>query len=314
MRSLAMAALGLIVLLGAALAVDPLPPDAPKDKEAAPPDKPAPPAKPWAENVEALRKSGLEVMIVVDSTGSMGGILLEFKTRLKPLLDTLAAVVPDVRLGAVLYRDKKQYDREDYDFTAKYMQLEPLDKEGVDRLLRFWRDAGAYGGGDIPEAVLDGVQTAAAKAGWTGVPTDMEWRDDAAFTPRRTEKKTPPDPKSSPRRVIVVIGDAPPHPEDNGVAKTVAACKAWKEAGGALSCIDTTGANKLMPEFGKMAEAGGGEAFALNDERKIIQQTLIAVFGSAYKAEVEKAYNKAVGTKEVPKVPDGPMEFDRVEP
>jgi hypothetical protein len=292
MRVLAIAALGLMVLLGAVLLADPpQPPDVLRDT--APPEKPASPAKPWAENVEALRKSGLEVMIVCDSTGSMAGMLFEFKTRLKTLIDTLAAVVPGARLGAVLYRDKKQYDPEDYDFTVKYMQLEPFDKEGVDRLLRFWRDAEAYGGGDVPEAVLDGVQTAAAKAGWTGVPTDREWRDDAAFTPRRTEKKAPPDPKSSPRRMIVVIGDAPPHPEDEGVEKTVALCKAWKEAGGTLSCIDTTGAGKLMPEFRKMAEAGDGEAFRLTDERQIIQQTLIAVFGSAYKADVEKAWDQA---------------------
>jgi hypothetical protein len=111
--------------------------------------------------------------------------------------------------------------------------------------------------------------------------------------------------------VIIVIGDAPPHPEDDGVEKTVAACKAWKDAGGALSCLDTTGAGKLMPEFRKMAESGGGEAFFLNDERRIIQQVLIAVFGSAYKADIEKLYGEATRAKEVPA---GPPDANRPAP
>lgn len=238
--------------------------------DAAAPDKPAATAKDWPARVRELQRSGLEVMLVIDSTGSMGGILLELKTRLRPLARALTAAVPNARLGFVFYRDRKQFDLDDYEYTATFVPLQKGDKEGLDKLSRFMREAEAYGGGDIPEAVLDGVETAVDKAGWS---------KDA-------------------RRAIVVIGDAPPHPENDGLAKTYAACKAWKDAGGMLSCIDTTGEGQLMPEFRKMAEAGGGEAFILNDERQILRQVLIAVFGSAYTTDVEKLYGPAAGPKD----------------
>ena len=224
--------------------------------------------KGWGGYIKGLQRTGLEVMFVFDSTGSMGGIILEVKTRIRSLMKVVTYLVPNARIGCVTYRDKKKYDLDDYEYTVKYIPLMKGNKEGLDKLQRFLRETEAYGGGDIPEAVLDGVQTAVEKAGWT-----------------HTSKK-----------IIIVFGDAPPRPEDNGLAKMFDLCKKWKDApgGGVISAIDTTGGSKLMDEFKQMAADGGGEATFLNDERAIVKQLVVLIFGTKWKGEIDKVYESVL--------------------
>jgi hypothetical protein len=168
----------------------------------------------------------------------------------------------------VTYRDKKKYDLDDYEYTVKYIPLMKGNKEGLDKLQRFLRETEAYGGGDIPEDVLAGVQTAIEKAGWT--PTS--------------------------KKIVIVFGDAPPRSEDNGLSKMFDLCKKWKDApgGGVISAIDTTGGSKLMDEFKQMAADGGGEATFLNDEQAIVKQLVVLIFGTKWKDEIDKVYSSVL--------------------
>ena len=227
--------------------------------------------------LRGLQKSGLEVMFVFDSTGSMGGIILEVKSRIRYLMKVVNHLVPNARIGFVTYRDRKKFDLDDYEYTVKYIPLMTGGKDGVDKLQRFLRETEAYGGGDIPEAVLDGVQTAIEKAGWT--------------------------PRS--RKIIIVFGDAPPRPEDNGLSKMFDLCRKWKDApgGGILSTIDTTGGSKLMDEFKQMAADGGGEATFLNDQRGIVKQLVVLIFGSRWKDEIDKVCESVTERSEDTVVP-----------
>ncbi len=214
----------------------------------------------WDAHLARLKAHGLDVVFVFDSTGSMGGIILESKTRIRQLMKVVTYLVPNARVGAVTYRDKKEYDLDDYEYTVKFIPLQNGNKEGLDKLQRFLRETEAYGGGDAPEAVLDGVQAAVEKGGWN----------------------------AGAAKVIILFGDAPPRPEN--LTTLYDLCKRWKAGGGIISCIDTHGGSRLMPEFQRIASAGGGEATFLNDERAIMKQLVVFIFGSKWEKEIDKVY------------------------
>ena len=194
--------------------------------------------------------NGLDIVFVFDSTGSMGGIILEVKSRIRQFMTAITYFVPNTRLGFVTYRDKQKYDLDDYHYTVKYLAL-TSPKDGMDKIQRFLNETEAFGGGDIPEAVFDGVKTAI---------NSMQWRDKA-------------------KKIIIVFGDAPPRPEDNGLSQLVDLIRGWHDrSGGIVSAIDTTGSSKLMEEFKAMSEAGGGRAAHLNNEEAIVRQLMITVF------------------------------------
>ena len=224
------------------------------------------PVKTFDERVRDLQASGLEVVIVFDSTATMAGVLGKMKTSISQLALSIAYLVPNARIGLVTYRDNKKYDARDYEYTVKFIRLQKTDEEGRKTLKDFLRRLEAVGGGDIPEAVMDGVQAAVDRAGWS----------------------------RGPRKVIIVVGDAPPHPEDNGIPKILALCKKWKTSGGVLSCVDTTGGGKVVDEFTKMAEAGGGEAKSLKSVDELIRRLAVLAFGSQYEKDVEKVVDAVV--------------------
>ena len=113
-----------------------------------------------------LDRDGLDVVIVFDSTGSMGGIIFELKTRILQITNVMKRITPNARLGLVAYRDSKKYDLDDYEYTVKYIQLKPMNRDGMKKLQTFLRSCEAYGGGDIPEAVHYGLKAAIDRGGW----------------------------------------------------------------------------------------------------------------------------------------------------
>lgn len=114
----------------------------------------------------------LDVVFVVDNTGSMGDSIEMVKGKIRDFMAQTSAKYSQVRYGLVQYRD--------------------AGDEFITRVTAFTNDSAAFasaisamsaqGGGDWPEAMLDAVHVAATKLQW-----------------------------QSPRRVMVLIGDAPGH-------------------------------------------------------------------------------------------------------
>ena len=233
--------------------------------EASPvPTKPGEVALDWDNNLAQLRTRGLDIVFVFDSTGSMGGILAETKKGITSLMAVVNRLVPNAKLGLVTYRDSKQYDPTDYEFTTK---SRPLTQD-IKTLVDFLGPIEAYGGGDAPEAIYEGLVDA--------IGPKMQWRPDA-------------------KRIIIVFGDAPPHPENNGLNKLYSLVAQWhKNTGGTLSCIDTGSDGEVMREFKDMAIAGGGSAMHLRDQKEIMHQLVIYIFGANWQKEVEKAYDETL--------------------
>ena len=151
--------------------------------------------------IGGLRELGLDVVFVIDATGSMGWLVDQVKDRVRLLADWIRQLVPVTRFGVVAYRDLDSPE-----FVTRVLPL-TLSARRVERFLEV---LGTEGGGDIPEAVDAGLEAAIGEAGF---------RADA-------------------KRVIIVLGDAPPHAERLPAALSLAS--AFHAAGGTVTTVDTS--------------------------------------------------------------------------
>lgn len=223
--------------------------------------------------IDIFNAQGLDVVFVFDSTGSMGGILSETKTRIRQFMKLIHFLVPEARLALVTYRDLPAFDPE-YEYTVKAVQF---TKE-VKPLEDFLRGIEAYAGGDQPEAIYQGLETA----------MNLHWGQGT-------------------KKVIILFGDAPPRPENGGLNKLNALCASWhKRTGGIISCIDTTGnltaGYKLMSEFRDVANASGGEAMVLSNPRDLIRQLTVYIFGSKWKGDLDGICDRFLDQSQAPRV------------
>jgi hypothetical protein len=230
----------------------------------------------FGDYVGGLRKVGLDLVLVIDSTRSMQFVIDEVKQRLTNLVTAIQRMVPTSRIGIVVYRDQGD------EYVVKWSDL----SFRTDRLRAFLSDITASGGGDWEEAVFDGLDAAV---------NELTWR-----------KKS--------RKIIVLVGGSPPHPEDLEQTRELVA--AFRKEGGYLSAIDVTDRlhvefNKTLwrslhgdkpfvagekPDFygqvtdtyGDLAREGGGELIQLTDDKKLIRDVLVLTFGSRWKIEMAK--------------------------
>jgi Mg-chelatase subunit ChlD len=120
--------------------------------------------------------NAVDLAFVVDTTGSMGGLIAAAQNQMIAMLEELTrAANINLCLGVVEYRDHPPQDNMVY----KVYHL----TENLQKAQKSIRGLAAQGGGDAPEAVLDGIAAACRELAWY---------------------------KHS-RRLIVLVGDAPPH-------------------------------------------------------------------------------------------------------
>ncbi|MGB3969608.1 MAG: vWA domain-containing protein, partial [Planctomycetota bacterium] len=201
----------------------------------------------FQRTVSDLRKSGLEIVFVFDSTGSMSRTIHDTKTTIVQMLAVLRALVPDARVGIVTYRDHDK--REDY-----VVRQVPLGSD-------FWQASNfvqfvtAEGGGDRPEDVRAGMRAA----------FEQKWRTGA-------------------RRVVVLAGDAPPHEEDE--KRLLAEVASFAKNGRSfvhtlVTSPDQAGAD-THAVFREIAAAGKGTCQGLNLRDRVLQRVLTLAFGREF--------------------------------
>lgn len=119
----------------------------------------------------------IDLCFVVDTTSSMSPFIAAAQTALISTLSALQAKsYLDLRVALVEYRD---HPPQDLSFVTKHHAL----TNDLRKMQKVIESLSAQGGGDIPEAVFDGVYEAAVLT---------EWRKHSA-------------------RFILLVGDAPPH-------------------------------------------------------------------------------------------------------
>ncbi len=126
---------------------------------------------------QASAKPTVEVAFVLDTTGSMGGLIEGAKRKIWSIATTIVDTNPDadIRIGLVAYRDIGD------DYVTKTFDLTPDIQDIYGNLLAL----NARGGGDWPESVNEALDVAVNKLQWSK--------------------------SSDTRRIVFLVGDAPPH-------------------------------------------------------------------------------------------------------
>ena len=129
------------------------------------------------ERAREMVQGNLELVFLIDETGSMGPYIQEVQRRLLSLIRAVerSPLCNYLRLGLVTFRD---HPPQDESFVTRVVPLtENIEeiREGVERMR-------ASGGGDGPEAVTDGLMEL----------LNLDWQPGST-------------------RLVVMVGDAPPH-------------------------------------------------------------------------------------------------------
>lgn len=129
------------------------------------------------EILDRYKGMDVDLALVIDSTISMKDDVEFIRQKLIPLVKNKIAGFKSVRIGVMLYRDYKEaYLTRKFDFV-----------ENFDKAQMILDSIKVAGGRDIPEAVFEALYDA---------QTTMSWENSA--------------------KLIVQVGDAPPHPEPRG--------------------------------------------------------------------------------------------------
>ena len=159
-------------------------------------------------------------------------------------------LIPKAQISICTYRDEGD------EFVTKGMSL----TGDVSEVSRFLHSIEAGGGGDHPEAVHRGLEWAI---------NNNQFRSQA-------------------RKVILLFGDAPPHREKVQYCVTLARDFS-RDQKGIVSTV-TCRNEAPLPEFYEIARGGNGEAFLSTDERQIMTQIMVLVFGSRHRDKVIEAF------------------------
>src|SRR6476660_9170847 len=108
---------------------------------------------------QALAKPTVEVAFVLDTTGSMGGLIEGAKRKIWSIAVAIVDANPDaeIRMGLVAYRDIGD------DYVTKKFDLTSDIQDIYANLL----ELRARGGGDWPESVNEALHVAVDKLSWS---------------------------------------------------------------------------------------------------------------------------------------------------
>jgi von Willebrand factor type A domain len=204
----------------------------------------------WEGMIGTLRRTGLDIVICFDSTGSMGGEIDQVKRQIERIGQTLVTLIPKTRISICTYRDRGD------EYVVKGLPLTSNIQEVSSYLARIRAEAG----GDLPEAVDEGLY-------WS--TSQNQFRPTA-------------------RKVVLLFGDAPPHRERLQQCLQIAS-DFRKGEKGIVSTV-TCRSDVPLPEFYQIAMAGGGEAFLTSNQREIMTQLMVLVFGSQHRQKVLEAF------------------------
>jgi Mg-chelatase subunit ChlD len=168
------------------------------------------------------RPADLDLVLAIDTTGSMGRVIGDVKQHVAQLLGTLRSGGGTVRVGLVAYRDRADV------YITRSLPMTELTEQSMPALTAFISGLQAAGGNDWPEKLDSGLEAAIG----------MDWRGDVPSA-------------------IVIIADAPAHREDEAACLSLASAFSNKIPGGRVSVVDTgSGANRFMRG---LPRAGGGQ-------------------------------------------------------
>lgn len=205
-------------------------------------------------------KYALEMVFVLDTTGSMGGLIDGAKQRIWGIVNEVmgSASRPSVRVGLVAYRDRGDT------YVTKVLPL-TADLDQVYSTLMGYL---AEGGGDGPENVRRALFDAVRNTGWSSRAPGIA-------------------------QIIFLVGDAPPHDDYQDEPDTAATTAEAVGAGMIVNTIqcgnqgDTQQVWQMIAQHGEgqyfsIAQDGGVQSIATPYDKRLVE--LGAKLGSTYVA------------------------------
>jgi hypothetical protein len=151
----------------------------------------------------------VNIAFMIDATGSMADEITYLQAELNDVIARTKKALPSVQLsmGSVFYRDHgDEYLTKNFDFTSD-----------ISNVISFIQKQKANGGGDYPEAVIEGLEASI---------NQINWDDDA-----RT-------------KLLFIMLDAPPHYDDQKIIKLQNLAKRAAEKGIRIIPVAASGINK----------------------------------------------------------------------
>lgn len=173
----------------------------------------------------------LEMVFVLDTTGSMGSLIDGAKQRIWGIVnEVMQDSHSSVRIGLVAYRDRGD----------EYVtQVLPLTSD-LDQVYTTLMDYKADGGGDEAEDVRTALAEGVYKAGWSTAASDLA-------------------------QVIFLVGDAPPHNDYRNTADTLTTAANAVGRGIIVNTIQCGSSGETTRAWQAIAERGNGQYFAIAD-------------------------------------------------
>lgn len=202
-------------------------------------------------------RPAVEVVFVLDTTGSMGGMIAAAKDKIWSIANTLSSAnpAPDIRMGLVGYRD-----RGDQYITVFTPLSDDLDSV-YSSLLKFQ----AGGGGDGPESVNQALHEAVTRTVWSR--------------------------SASVYRVIFLVGDAPPHMDYQNDIKYRESCRLAANKNIIINTIQCGNMQPTRPIWQEIAKLANGEYF------QVAQAGSAVLYDTPYDKEIAGLSRKLDDTR-----------------
>jgi len=171
-----------------------------------------------------IAKPQIEVVFVLDTTGSMSGLIQAAKEKIWSIANSLTTTkpAPDIKMGLVGFRDRGD------DYVTKVTDL----TDDLDAVYAELMGFQAQGGGDTPESVNQALRETVKDLSWS-----------------RQSKDT--------YKVIFLVGDSPPHMDYEQDVLYPDTCKSAVGHGiyiNTIQCGNNTDTTPIWSDIAKKAE------------------------------------------------------------
>ncbi len=175
----------------------------------------------------------VEVAFVLDSTGSMGGLIEGAKQKIWSIANAIVAPRPDagrpgaeqpapqVRIGLIAYRDRGD------EYVTRVHDL----SEDIDAVFGNLQSFQADGGGDDQESVNQALYEAVHRLGWSADPQVL--------------------------KIVFLVGDYPPHMDYSGEVRYPETCRAAAARGlivNTVQCGEVPETTRVWKDIARLAE------------------------------------------------------------
>ena len=175
-------------------------------------------------------KAKIEVVFVLDTTGSMTNLIDAAKEKIWSIASTMASAqsAPEIKMGLVAYRDRGDA------YVTKVVDL----SSDLDSMYATLMDFRAKGGGDGPESVNQALYDAVHKLSWS--------MDQNTY------------------KVVFMIGDAPPHMDYQDDVKYPITAAVAQRKGILINTIQSGDDGNTKNQWQQIALLGRGRYFQVD--------------------------------------------------